>query len=55
MPQADAATRSIAGGGSMKTVLMWIGALTAALAIATVVVFAVAYFLICGQGAHGVC
>ena len=39
----------------MKTALMWIGGLAVGLAIATVVVFAVAYFLICGQGAHGVC
>lgn len=39
----------------MKMALMWIGALAVGLAIATVVVFAVAYFLICGQGAHGVC
>lgn len=39
----------------MKNILMWIGGIAVGLAIAAVVVFAVAYFLICGQGAHGVC
>ena len=39
----------------MKKILMWIGAVVVGLAIATVVVFVVAYFMICGQGGHGVC